>query len=291
MMVFGVYAHATKPRKFGVGLVYGYNIDGTYFKDDKNNKFIGQDDYINKTNSEVSTLPVSIQFDEKLLGNYAYTTPLLIIRFAQVEDLPPLLKNTTYSNLISENTYAGETSDFFLKKNQNRIEEFASSNPSYQSEIDSKSNPALSSDYNFYHFSYGQVWGIFLPVGGEHRILSVGAGAGISYTTGDFTVNLCDPYRIKGKLIKGLFGAGDYRKGICENKSALFDSSLSHLSIAVLAEFYVYSYIGDQFEINFLNTRGSASPAILYNKGTNSPALTPMPLIGSADIFSIIYTF
>ena len=78
LLAFGEYAFATKPRKAGIGLKYGYTQDDTRFegtRDDENtNTYIAADGWGESINNPGTThIPIFVQFDENLMNEFSFS--------------------------------------------------------------------------------------------------------------------------------------------------------------------------------------------------------------------------
>ena len=69
-------------------------------------------------------------------------------------------------------------------------------NASDKSFADSNPKWALSADVNSSRYFFGYIWGVFIPVGMNHRFLKIGIGPGVYYTDMSLKLNLCSQYKI-----------------------------------------------------------------------------------------------
>ena len=253
LLVSSEYIFSTEPRKAGIGFRYGYYQDQTLFRgkgSEDDNTYISYSNEVN--NKKYRQFPILIQFDENLINNWAFTNWFLDYNQSSVYDLPPKLIGTSYKELIQLNTINDQTNDFSIKSNQTLISEFSSKYSYYQSLIDSKSQPSLSADFDVQTVVVGKTWGVFIPLKNHHRIFTIGLGVGISYTLGEFRVNICDPYIVSGGIItpKGTM-LEDYREGTCSNKTNLYKQNSSNFGLGANGAIKIYSYIGERIEFNF----------------------------------------
>ena len=290
-MILGGHAYSeTKPRKIGIGIRAGLNMGQVLFNDENGQDYTASDHYddldINKSNTEIR-FPFFFQFDEILLNNWAFTTWVAHFDTANYIDTPPSLKSGgRYRKLVEENTSNGVINQFSVPSNLTHISNFKSKFPQYQSKIDSMSEPSLSADMNISAIFLSKSYGIFIPVSNRHRLLEIGVGLGVSYNLGNYAVNLCDPFLITGKIMKGV--TGDSFEGICRNKFEIFSKNLSHFGLILTLPFSLYSYIGDSFEFNFFNGVSSQN---IYEIGAEESPLKPQISYPFIDYFSVLYAF
>ena len=70
---------------------------------------------------------------------------------------------------------------------------------------------------------------------------------GLSYTFGEYKVNVCDPYTVRGKLQHLFFSS---REGVCLKKTNLYSKHLSNFRTGADVLLKVYSYVRETFEFN-----------------------------------------
>ena len=118
----------------------------------------------------IPMFPVFLQLDENLLSNWAYGEAVVDFSPMRRENLPPKLKEEyDYGTIINENT-----TDFDLDSSKTKITEFRSTYPEYASKIDNTTNPAVSSAYDVTMLTAGYNIGVFLPIGEQHRVFTIG---------------------------------------------------------------------------------------------------------------------
>jgi hypothetical protein len=282
LLVFCGYAYAeTKPRKFGLYFRNGVSKDVSRITDD-------DETYAESTEgigSEPQMIPIALQLDEDLLSNWAYTTWFVSLESVNVEDMPPVLPNTTYEDLIDFNKSDNGTKDFSITSAQTNIDVFKLRHPEYTSQIDALSDPSLSGDLNLWTLVVGKSLGVFVPIGERHRLASLGVGLGVSYTEGQYAVNLCDPYFVEGEPSGSGFNGSKTRRGICKNKSEIYVGQVSNFGYAYNLEVYGYSYIGESFELNILKFINYESTPITSKQAT----LYPRPNASYRELFSLVY--
>ncbi len=205
--------------------------------------------------------------------------------------MPPTLKGTTYKNLISVNQSNNNSKNISITSAQTNIDEFTLRHPEYKSQIDALSEPSLSGDLNLWMFAFGKSWGVFIPIRERHRLLSVGGGFGISYTEGQYAVNLCDPYIIEGEITKyGLLLGQEVSKGICSNKSEIYAGRLNHFGFSLDARLGLYSYIGESFGFNIFRISNVIPIPVLAGVDNEKPLRTEIDS-GYFEGVSIVYAF
>lgn len=288
LIVFGGQAYAeTKPRKFGLYFRNGAYKDGSKITD-------GDMEYVKSAaqiGQEFQLIPIALQLNEDLLSNWAYTSWFVSLEQIFVEDMPPVLKGTTYNGLIDTYEATFGATNFSITSEQTLINEFILRHPAYKSQVDALSEPSLSADLNLWMLVFGKNIGVFIPIGERHRLLSFGLGLGVGYTEGSYTINLCDPYIVElepsisyGRGLRG----NETRKGICSNKSEIYAGKINHFGLASNIEFYLYSYIGDSFELNL--GKGVIFRSI-PNVNLKQNTLYPEPASGYFEMASIVYAF
>ena len=233
--------------------------DGTIFHGTEENNccfgegttvYVGQDVWRNEGFNDPKTtrIPVFLQFDEELINNFTFTSSFLTATSLVKTDHHPNLKYGSYANLINQRIYEVPTEDTFMG-------EFSNSYPKYSAIIDNASNPSLSADYEVYKVSFIKNWGIFYPSSDNHRWFSIGVGVGVQYTEGIYAINICDPYSISTKEKSVSLGAlGYYHEGFCLNKKELYSPKINNVGLEFHIPIILYSYIGESWEFNFLES-------------------------------------
>ena len=275
LIVFVGHSNATKPRKAGIGVRYGFYQDFSRLDYENGKEFIRYDTEVNHKRNLL--VPFKIQFNEELINDWVYTTWLASLEHNNTTDMPPAGPN--YSHVNFQSDYIVDTTE--------EVSEFKSKFPQYSEKINSANNPSLSADFEIYTLHFGKLWGVFIPIGERNRILGVGLGLGVAYMEGRFSVNICDPYVVESKISPSediIFN--DYRKGICNKKEELFHNSISNFEISYMSEISLYSYIGEKYEINFINIRQFWSNIILKQQDS------PVQLVNNTsnvEVISVIY--
>ena len=268
-----------EPRKFGIGLKASFYSPDSKFEGIESKS----ESSINQRNTSIEySQPIKIQLSETLINDYAYVTNNLDWFLLNENDMPPALRGKRYSELAEENkTIGGYLPDYELKKSDTGIEAFAEEYPEYASKINATSQPALSAEYSIGTVSFGRLWGVFLLSSSRHRWTTFGLGPTISYTEGIYSINVCNPYLLYG-------GDTLYRKGECKNKTNLTTQKISNLGLGYHAQVILYSYIGEKFEINVIDTVKYWNYPIVENR---TPKHDPEISFLANQIVSVIYTF
>ncbi|MBT6726191.1 MAG: hypothetical protein HOA75_05445 [Deltaproteobacteria bacterium] len=245
LVIFAIASCSSKPkpRANAIGVRLGVAYPTASFASN-DLSLAASDDAVN--NSATLRQPFVIQFAESLEG-HVYSQWVLDFAEVNLNDIPPALEinndNETYRSLTNKNP-----NEFMIKRSQTFIDKFLIRYPRLEEEINSRSEPSLSADVDLGIISFGKLWGIFGTSSEANRWFSIGGGPLLQYTYGKYEINVCGPYTIKGDKHLGL---GQYtRVGECTNKGELATKHLSEFGFGVLAHIKLYSYIGDNFEIN-----------------------------------------
>ena len=286
LIVFSGYSYATKPRKAGIGIKYGYTQDLSYFSgtaENDKNRYIENDFSSENVNNRGTTqIPVFVQFDEELLGGSSFTYWFFDLTRLIQKDHPPELTGRNYTSLVSDKIYEVPTANTYTA-------EFANFYPQYSSIIDNASNPSLSADYYMTKITFGKTWGIFLPIADNHRLGTIGLGIGINYIEGSYSINVCDPYLLSSEESAPVSVYGKFREGTCKKKKELFAAKINHFSWELNAPIKLYSYIGDTFEFNVVEYDFHMSEPSHYLKHEN--ALEPTFYSRTLNWFSTVIHF
>jgi len=293
-------------RGQGIGFKYGTIIDYTSFggklnEKDKSGSVESKDDFIyiraNHDNSDMNNeiepklSPLEtffIQSSENALSDFRSYIWLYDYTRLHGKDIPPVLKEKKYSDLINSGTYDVPYEDTYAG-------DFADTFPQYSDKINQSSNPSLSADYDLTKISISLVGYLFLPyqapmLGLGHRVFTLGLGFGVGYTNGYYRVNVCDPFSISTEI------KNSSRKRFCLNKNELFSARVSYLSFEGNAVLKLYSYIGDSFELNIFEGEGFAQLSeSISNRITigshEETVLTPNLAYFRVNPFSIVFRF
>jgi hypothetical protein len=115
LIVFSGYSYATKPRKAGIGIKYGYTQDLSYFSgtaENDKNRYIENDFSSENVNNRGTTqIPVFEQFDEELTGTNSFTFWFFDLTRLIQKDHPPALRGTTYTDLVNAKNYEVPTAN------------------------------------------------------------------------------------------------------------------------------------------------------------------------------------
>ncbi|MDG2198664.1 MAG: hypothetical protein P8O70_17665 [SAR324 cluster bacterium] len=254
-----------KPRANAVGLRFGGALPSAEFTDQS----VGRT--VIETNNQVNFVPkvrqpLAFQFGEPGAGHF-FSVPYFDISRITAYDIPPSLNgldNQTYEDLSLDNP-----NTFTIKRSQTFTDRFVNNHPQYEDRINKLSEPSLSADIDVVSYSYGQIFGFYFS-GTRIRWFTTAVGLGISYSYGVYKVNVCDPYTVMGpsqsdfpvlssSIVSRLADDGeaaiaDSREGVCLKKSNLFSKHLSNFGFGWTAVFKFYSYVGDTFEFNLLES-------------------------------------
>ena len=287
LIVFVGHSNATKPRKAGIGVRYGYINDETSFRgtanDDKN---VYVDDAVGDAgiNSvSIVKFPLFIQLDETLINNFTSSSFYLDIHKVEQNDHPPNLKNISFEELIDSKVQVVPSENTFT-------DEFSNIYPQYSSIIEDASNPSLSADYDFRTFSFGKSYSIFFPYDEKQRWATLGGGLGLYLLFGNYSINICDPYKIDLEKGKDLW-IPTFREGFCLNKKQIFSSEIGTAYLNGKLFIKVYSYIDDKFEVNILSGELSAFVPDENYWNYSKNVIIPNIRFNNTDLFALIYTF
>ena len=243
-ILFTTYCYSqTKPRKSGLGLRYGiigsdasFQHNGTFYIGSYENS-----SYKINNSPEIRN-PFFIQFDEELITNWASSDSKITFDQLTQNDIPPAPTNQAFDN--------SPNFDYEIRTSETRG--FPTILSKYQTQINSLSNPSLSANIDVININWIKQWGVFIPFG-NYRIFPIKLGLGVSYSTGEYEINLCDPYIIKSGLIDVPYTAQEpYQRGVCSNKlNIVRNNTYQDIGLGLSSEFTVYSYIDEDFEFNF----------------------------------------
>ena len=308
LSVFGVHCYgevSKRGSKPGLGYRIGYVYDQTSFGS-------GGQDYISYSPSVNYIDGVRIPFffqpggtigtyslEENLLLDFVYSGWFFDFRIDSVLDMPPVLIGKKYSELIYENSSGGDIS---IQSSQTFISTFSSKFPQYSPVIDSLSEPSLSADFDINNMAFGPVFGAFIPYGklfrkafGEKgypfsiRFLTVGLGLGISFSLGEYEINLCDPYVISGNETKPRY-SDSYRKGSCLNKRNPYIKTISNIGFAIYNSLKGFSFISENWELHFVE-RETYTVTTFEPLNSGEDVIKPKFTGEYLNFFSFIYKF
>ena len=285
-----VAACSTKPRPrgLGIGLRSGINQPNTNFRTD-GEAIISTNNNVNSNHEQ--RFPLFLQAEEDLITSWAFTQWFFDVAQANVVDIPPVLDNVTYSELETANTVNEEKQAFSIESSQTKISIFYNKSSNYQSLIDARSEPSLSADYSATTLTAGKSWGVFYPYSESSRWLTFGIGVGVGYTEGMYSVNLCDPFVVTADTIEGLSGFEETRKGECRGKTELYKNRISNLGLAISTIWKVYSYVGDTFEFNFMETDTFVNHLPTQEIASEENILEPQFNSQYTNVVSLVYRF
>jgi len=143
--------------------------------------------------------PVALALPEKLMSSFSFRGGVIEFASQSFDDMTPIdFQNSTHYRQSS--AQRDILNSWF--------------NDDDKSYISGKDLWALSADADMKALFLGYYWGLFIPVGNNHRFLKIGAGIAAYYADIDIKLNLCSEFK-KGEE-PNLFG-GDVR-GKCEGK-------------------------------------------------------------------------
>jgi len=132
--------------------------------------------------------PLALELPETLMTSWSFRGGLLEFEFpSEVKDLFPGFAQTDLKNGDIKQSFEYRTSlynDFF--------------NASDKAFADANSNWALSADVTTSRIFLGYTWGVFIPMGKNHRFFKFGVGLGVYYIDLSFKLNLCSQYTVQG---------------------------------------------------------------------------------------------
>ncbi len=285
-----VAACSTKPRPrgLGIGLRQGINQPNANFRTD-GEEIISTNNNVNANHEQ--RFPLFIQAEEDLITNWLFTQWFFDVAQANVVDIPPVLDNITYSELETANTVNGEKQAFSVESSQTKISIFYNKSSNYQSLIDARSEPSLSADYSETTLTAGKSWGVFYPYSESSRWVTLGIGLGVGYTEGMYSVNLCDPFVVTADTIEGISGFAETRKGECQGKTELYKNRISNLGLAINVILKIYSYVGDTFEINFIEADVFQNQLPAQEIASEENILEPQFGSQYTNVVSLVYRF
>ena len=148
---------------------------------------IDQTDQFSHQNA-IPISPIAIVLPETLMTSWSFRGAVFEFQTeTEVKDLSP---SPDDNSINSETTHWRQKSsmrtllynDFFNASDKS----FADSNPKW----------ALSADVNSSRYFFGYIWGVFIPVGKNHRFFKIGFGPAVYYTDMSLKLNLCSEYKI-----------------------------------------------------------------------------------------------
>ena len=288
LILFSGCSDKTRSRGNGIGLREGYNISKANFIAN-NWPVTASDDNVNILAEK--RFPIFVQLEENLNSNWVSSQQYFDISSEKVSDLPPTLNTFTYADLIKQNSVNGIEQTFSVPGALTQTLNFLEEYPEYQSIADSLSDPAVSADYSVSNIVGGKRWGVFYPASESNRFFTVGYGFGINYSDGYYSINFCDPYVVTTEKIELPVTVNNQthsRKGICSNKVKLYENKLSQWGISTSLILKLYSFVGEDFEINLIETESYTS-FLDRTFESNRSSLEPIFRKSFTNLVSIIY--
>ena len=174
---------------------------------------IDQTDQFSHQNA-IPISPIAIVLPETLMTSWSFRGAVFEFQTeTEVKDLSP---SPDDNSINSETTHWRQKSsmrtllynDFFNASDKS----FADSNPKW----------ALSADVNSSRYFFGYIWGVFIPVGKNHRFFKIGFGPAVYYTDMSVKLNLCSQYKITVSEKRGSRQHG----GECVGKTEIDSASI-----------------------------------------------------------------
>ena len=163
---------------------------------------------------------IAIALPETLMNSWSFRGAFFEFELEKsIKDLAPKPDD---GNITSETTHWRQKSsdrtslynDFFNTSDK----AFADSNPKW----------ALSADINnSTRYFLGYHWGMFIPIGKNHRLLKIGIGPTIYYMNMSIKLNLCSQYKITPNLDDDHKNSGE-----CVGKTEIDSSSINKFGIS-----------------------------------------------------------
>ena len=229
-----------------------YEIDGIKFRTgDLNNRLgfkwgedriITTDDYYAHLSND-RIFPVALTLPENLMSSWSFRGAVLEFRpKAEDTDLVPVDAN-------KDGRKSGD--DIYLRQ----LDALRTSlynnffNASDKSFADANSNWALSADITGSNIFLGYLWGVFIPIGENHRFIKLGAGLGILYMELSYKLNLCSEYKLRFPTVEkqeaGGFTTTDRGKasGTCFGKTEIDSASTKGFGVGFAGHFTLWERV------------------------------------------------
>ena len=98
----------------------------------------------------------------------------------------------------------------------------------------------MSADTKLQQIVLGYYWGIFLPLGNNHRFLKIGFGPGIVNSNFNVKLNLCEEFKITARS-----NSDFYKDGECVGKKEIDTASTSKNTIVVVNSLTLWERVTD----------------------------------------------
>ena len=148
---------------------------------------IDQTDQFSHQNA-IPISPIAIVLPETLMTSWSFRGAVIEFQTeTEVKDLSPS---------PDDNSINSETTHWRQKDSMRTLLYNDFFNASDKSFADSNQKWALSADVNSSRYFFGYIWGVFIPVGKNHRFLKIGFGPAVYYTDMSLKLNLCSEYKI-----------------------------------------------------------------------------------------------
>jgi len=229
-----------------------YEIDGIRIRAGNLNNHLGfkwgedtiidkDDNYAHLTNDRI--FPVALSLPETLMSSWSFRGAVLEFRpKAEFTDLVPVDAN-------KDGRKSGD--DIYLRQ----LDALRTSlynnffNASDKSFADANSNWALSADITGSNIFLGYLWGVFIPIGENHRFIKLGAGLGILYMELSYKLNLCSEYKLRFPTVEkqeaGGFTTTDRGKasGTCFGKTEIDSASTKGFGVGFAGHFTLWERV------------------------------------------------
>jgi len=217
-----------------------YEIDGIKFRTGDLNNHLGfkwgedriittDDYYAHMTNDRI--FPVALTLPENLMSSWSFRGAVLEFRpKAEATDLVPVDAN-------KDGRQSGD--DIYLRQ----LDALRTSlynnffNASDKSFADANSNWALSADITASNIFLGYLWGVFIPIGKNHRFIKLGAGLGILYMELSYKLNLCSEYKLRSDPGKSSIAR---KSGTCLGKTEIDSASTKGFGVGFAGHFTLW---------------------------------------------------
>ena len=163
--------------------------------------------------------PIAIALPETLMNSWSFRGAFF--EFELEKNIKDLAPRPDDGNINSETTHWRQKSSYRTSLYNDFF------NASDKAFADSNSKWALSADINSSHYFLGYHWGVFIPIGKNHRLLKIGIGPTIYYMNMSIKLNLCSQY----KITPNLDGQNNNHSGECVGKTEIDSSSINKFGI------------------------------------------------------------
>ena len=263
----------------GIKFRYG----GLTFSPDLSHPSMGSSEVDNRiiVNSSLpnSLIPVALVLPETSMNSFSFRGGIFEISNESYDDLAP---------------YGFESSTHLRQSPESRdwlVSSFF--NDDDKSYISGKDLWALSADAEMKSLFFGYYWGLFIPIGKNHRFLKTGFGISTSYSELNLKLNLCSEYRIIERTIPD-DGGQNYIEGKCEGKYEIdsirkigwINDLVLHINLwERVTEDSIFSFY--KWTFNQSSFRSNLS----FSKHAKQESLTFSPRFYWMEVFTYTYRF